>query len=225
VNPRRPLTVLLDLDGTLVDTVPFILESVRHAFEGYGSAPTDAEWIAGIGTPLRQQLAAFARSPADVEPLFERYRAYWHLHHDDRTRAFEGAREALVALREAGHAIGIVTGKLVDGAHRTLRHTGLLALVDTVVGADSGAAPKPDPAPVRLALARLEAAPRDALFVGDSPLDVTAGKRAGAIAVAARWGACGDDALAGASPDHVLDDVSALPALVARLDRERVVSR
>lgn len=221
----RPLTVLLDLDGTLVDTIPFILESVRHAFEEYGSAPTDAEWIAGIGTPLRQQLAAFARSPDDVDPLFERYRAYWRLHHDDRTRAFAGAREALVALREAGHAIGIVTGKLVDGAHRTLSHTGLLPLVDTVVGADSGAAPKPDPAPVRLALARLGVEPRHALFVGDSPLDVTAGKRAGAIAVAARWGACGADVLEAASPDHVLDDVSGLPPLVARLERARAVSR
>jgi pyrophosphatase PpaX len=221
VIPRRPLTVLLDLDGTLVDTIPFILESARHAFDGYGRAPTDAEWIAGIGTPLRLQLASFARVPEDVEPLFQRYRAYWHEHHDVRTRAFPGARDALLRLRDEGHAIGIVTGKLVDGAHRTLRHTGLLPLVDTVVGADSGAAPKPDPAPVRLALARLGVEPRHAMFVGDSPLDVTAGKRAGAIAVAARWGACGADVLAAAEPDEALDDVAALPALVARLERGR----
>src|SRR5690349_459606 len=70
----RPWAVLLDLDGTIVDTVPFILESVRHAFAGRARSPSDAEWIAGIGSPLRVQLRAFAADAADVEALVARYR-------------------------------------------------------------------------------------------------------------------------------------------------------
>ena len=213
----RPIAILFDLDGTLADTVPFILESVRHAFEGHGRCPTDAEWIAGIGTPLRTQLASFARAPEDVQPLFDRYRAYWLEHHDRETRCFPGALEAVEALSRDGHPIGIVTAKIEQGAHRTLRHTGLSPFVRAVVGADSCANAKPHPEPVLLALTRLGYPPSEAVLIGDSPHDVAAGKAAGAIAVAALWGACGRDALAAAGADRFLADVSDVPALVRSL--------
>ncbi len=212
-----PIAVLFDLDGTLVDTIPFILAAVRHAFEGYGRCPTDAEWIAGIGTPLRAQLASFARRPEDVEPLFDRYRAYWLEHHDRETRCFPGALEAVAALSRDGHPIGIVTAKIEQGAYRTLRHTGLLPYVQAVVGADSCANAKPHPEPVLLALTRLGYPPAEAVLVGDSPHDIAAAKAAGAIAVAALWGACGREALAAAGPDHFLADVADIPALVRSL--------
>ncbi len=220
--PRRdPIPILFDLDGTLVDTVPFILESVRSAFEGYGVCPTDAEWIAGIGTPLRTQLASFAQRPADVETLFERYRTFWIAHHDERTHPFPGALEVVAALAAAGHPIGVVTAKIEHGALRTLRHTGLLPYVQAVVGADSCANAKPHPEPVLLALSRLGAAAGEALLVGDSPHDVAAAKAAGTRAVAALWGACARPVLAAAGADFFLDDVRALPALVGSLDALR----
>jgi pyrophosphatase PpaX len=209
--------VLFDLDGTLVDTVPFILEAVRDAFAGYGTCPTDAEWIAGIGTPLRTQLASFARRPEDVEALFQRYRTFWLAHHDDRTRAFPGAVEAVASLAAAGHPIGVVTAKIEQGAYRTLRHTGLLPHVGAVVGADSCANAKPHPEPVLLALARLGRPATEALLVGDSPHDIAAAKAAGARAAAALWGAAAKPALAAAGADFFLDHVRDVPALVATL--------
>jgi pyrophosphatase PpaX len=217
LRPRSPIAVLFDLDGTLVDTIPFILAAVRHAFEGYGACPTDAEWIAGIGTPLRVQLASFARRPEDEEPLFERYRTYWRAHHDARTRCFPGAREAVAELAARGHPIGIVTAKAEQGAYRTLEHTGLLPLVRAVVGADSCPNAKPHPEPVLLALSRLGAEPARALLVGDSRHDVAAAKAAGACAAAALWGACTREELAAAGADHFVADVSEVPPLVAAL--------
>ena len=217
--------MLFDLDGTLVDTVPFILEAVRSAFEGYGACPTDAEWIAGIGTPLRTQLASFARRPQDVETLFERYRTFWIAHHDERTRAFPGAVEVVRALSAAGHPIGVVTAKIEHGALRTLRHTGLLPYVQAVIGADSCAHAKPHPEPVLLALSRLGEPPGEALLVGDSPHDIAAAKAAGARAAAALWGACARQVLAAAGADFFLDDVRGLPALVASLEARRDGSR
>jgi pyrophosphatase PpaX len=212
----HPIAVLFDLDGTLVDTVPFILEAVRHAFDGYGTCPTDAEWIAGIGTPLRLQLGSFAR-PEDVEELFERYRGYWIAHHDERTRAFPGALEVVATLAGAGHPIGVVTAKIEHGAYRTLRHTGLLPYVGAVVGADSCANAKPHPEPVLLALSQLGRPPSDAILVGDSPHDIAAARAAGARAVAALWGACGRDVLAAAGAERFLEDVREVPALVESL--------
>jgi pyrophosphatase PpaX len=207
--------VLFDLDGTLVDTVPFILAAARHAFEGYGSGPTDADWVAGIGTPLRTQLASFARAPEDVEPLLDRYRVFWHEHHDRLTRAFDGAVETVSALAAGGWPLAVVTAKVEAGAHRTLRHTGLLAFLPVVIGADSCARAKPHPDPVRLALARLGATAEGAVFVGDSPHDIAAGRAAGVRTIAALWGACSRDALAAAGPDAYLDDLRALPGALA----------
>lgn len=214
VPQHRRMAILFDLDGTLVDTVPFILASVRHAFDGYGCCPTDAEWIAGIGTPLRAQLASFARSPADVEPLLARYRTFWIAEHDRWTRCFPSARETVLTLAARGHPLGVVTAKTEEGAYRTLRHVGLLERMGAVIGADSCARSKPDPEPVRLALSRLGAEADAAVMVGDSPHDLAAGRAAGVRTVAALWGACTPEVLRAASPDHLLEDIAALPALL-----------
>jgi pyrophosphatase PpaX len=217
VKPARPIAVLLDLDGTLVDTVPLILDSVRYAFQGRDRCPTDAEWIAGIGTPLRVQLAAFADGPEDLEAVLARYRTFQRENHDRMTRAYAGAVEAVRAVKERGHPVAVVTGKLREPAARTLGFVGLAPFVDAVIGSDSCPRHKPDPEPVLLALDRLGRSPGEALFLGDSPVDVQAGNAAGVTSVAALWGACTREALLAAAPAHVLDDVAALPALVAHL--------
>lgn len=216
--PRRPIAVLFDLDGTLLDTIPFILTSVRHAFEGYGRAPSDDEWIAGIGTPLRDQLAQFAERTEDVEPLFQRYRTFWLAHHDRYTRPFDGAVELVKALHAAGHPLGVVTAKIEVGAHRSLRHVGLDPFMGAVVAADSGVPAKPAPDGVWLAARRLDREPAETIFVGDSPHDIATGNAAGAVSVAALWGACTREQLAAASPRHFLSDVRELGPLVGRLD-------
>lgn len=211
------IAILFDLDGTLVDTVPFILASVRHAFEGVARCPSDAEWIAGIGTPLRTQLEQFAERPDQVDELLARYRAFWLAEHDRRTRCFPGALETVARLAGRGHPLAVVTAKVEEGAHRTLRLTGLDAHMRAVIGADSCARSKPDPEPVRLALARLGRRAAEAVMVGDSPHDLAAARGAGVRTVAALWGACARDVLEAAGPDHLLEDIAGLPALLDRV--------
>ncbi|HSM93289.1 MAG TPA: HAD-IA family hydrolase [Anaeromyxobacteraceae bacterium] len=218
---KRPIAVLFDLDGTLIDTVPFILKSVRHAFAGHARVPTDAEWIAEIGTPLRDQIAEFAARPEDAELIFQRYRTFWLEHHDAETRAFDGALDVVRALREAGHPLGVVTAKIEVGAHRSLRHVGLDAFMGAVVAADSGVPAKPAPDGVVLAARRLDRLPEEALFVGDSPHDVAAGNAAGAVSVGALWGACTREQLAVASPRHYAASLREVPAIVEALRRRQ----
>jgi pyrophosphatase PpaX len=214
LSERGRIAILFDLDGTLVDTVPFILAAVRHAFEGYGLCPTDAEWTAGIGTPLRTQIASFVRSPEDVDPLVARYRAFWVEQHDGMTRPFPGALDVVAELSAAGHPLAVVTAKTEEGALRTLRHVGLLRYLGAVIGADSCPRPKPHPEPVHLALARLGREPGDALLLGDSTHDVAAATGAGVHAVAALWGAASRATLALAGADAFLEDLRELPPLV-----------
>src|SRR5512138_1515503 len=216
--PTRPLAVLFDLDGTLLDTVPFILAAVRHAFAGYPRAPSDAEWIEGIGTPLRAQLEQFAVRAEDVEGLYEKYRSFWLGKHDRYTKPFEGAAELVRALHASGHPLGVVTAKVEVGAHRSLRHVGLDAYMSVVVAADSGVPAKPAPDGVLLAARRLDRTPDQTLFIGDSPHDVAAGNAAGAISVAVLWGACTREQLAAAAPRHFVSSFAELGDLVRRLD-------
>ncbi len=217
--PRPPIAVLFDLDGTLLDTVPFILAAVRHAFDGYPRAPTDAEWIDGIGTPLKKQLEQFAVRPEDVEGLYEKYREFWLGKHDRFTKPFDDAVEVVRTLHAAGHPLGVVTAKVEVGTHRSLRHVGIDAFMSVVVAADSGVPPKPAPDGVWLAARRLDRSPAETVFIGDSPHDVAAGNAAGVVTIAATWGACTREQLAAASPRYFAGSISELPLLVAAIQR------
>ena len=213
----RPWAVLLDLDGTLLDTVPFILASVRHAFAGRPRGPSDADWVASIGTPLRVQLQPWTDGLDDLEAVVERYREHQIAHHASSTFPFPGAVDAIRLLHDRGHPIAVVTGKNTQGAARALRTVGLEPVVDALVAADTCAGHKPDPEPVLLALARVGREPGEALFVGDSPVDIAAGNAAGVVSVAATWGACSLEALLAARPARLLHRVEDLPALVDEL--------
>lgn len=222
----QPIAVLFDLDGTLVDTIQLLLESVRHAFRGRAASgarvPSEAEWIAGIGTPLVTQLRPYVAADEELAELVAGYREYQGEHHDRLTRCYDRTVEVVATLKRRGHPTAIVTSKSDEIARRTLAHVGLLGAMDVVVGADSTTRHKPDPAPVHLALERLGRPAEEAIFVGDSPHDILAGNAAGVATVAALWGPFDRATLDGARPSHVIGAITELPALVARLEDERV---
>lgn len=214
----RPLALLFDLDGTLLDTIELILTSARLTFAGRpGPVPSDAQWLAGVGTPLQTQLREFALDEADVEALTQRYRAFQVQHHDRLTRCFADAPATLAALEARGHPMAVVTSKATAVARRGLAFTGLEHFFPVVIGADDTTRHKPDPEPVRLALDRLGYTPSEALFVGDSTHDILAGRAAGVIAVAACWGPFARGDLEAAGADHLLGCLADLPGLIERL--------
>jgi pyrophosphatase PpaX len=200
--------VLFDLDGTLADTVPLILMSYRHTMGVHlGEAPADERWLSTMGMPLRDQLAAFARSPAEAEAMLETYTKFQRRVHDEMVSPFPGACEVLGALRGRGTRVGIVTSKREEVARRTLSVCGLDAEVEVLVCAEDVTHGKPDPEAVRLALRALDLtrSAAETLFVGDSPFDLRAGRAAGTRTAAVCWGACTRDTLVAESPDYVLE--------------------
>ncbi len=220
----RPIAVLFDLDGTLIDSIGLLLASVRHAFEGFnGRAPTEQEWVAGIGTPLNKQLRAFCDSDEQLEAVTTRYRTFQRAAHDRLTSVFPGTLEALGNLAAAGHPMGIVTSKSNEMMHRALELTGIAPYMTTTIGCDSCILHKPDPFPVRMALGELGYEESEAVFVGDSPHDINSGNAAGVISIAALWGPFTRAQLEVASPVHFLDDISGLPTLVERIQNRRTV--
>jgi pyrophosphatase PpaX len=208
--------ILFDLDGTLFDTIELILSSARHAFEEWPVRPTDEEWVRGIGTPLVQQLRAYAANDDQLALLLARYRRYQNEHHDRLTRCYDDVPDVIAALADRGHQMAVVTSKASPIAHQSLAFVGLDHFFPVVVGYDDTARHKPDPEPVRVALSRLGVSPDDAVFVGDSPHDILAGNAADVITIAALWGPFDRETLAGARPDHFIGCMAELPGVLNR---------
>ncbi|HEY7899489.1 MAG TPA: HAD-IA family hydrolase [Gemmatimonadaceae bacterium] len=220
----RPIAILFDLDGTLIDSIGLLLASVRHAFEGFnGRAPTEDEWVAGIGTPLAKQLKAFCETDQQLEAVTQRYRTFQRASHDRLTTSFPGTLEVLGSLAAAAHPMGIVTSKSNEMMHRALELTGIAPYMTSTIGCDSCDLHKPDPFPVRMALTELGYGEHETVFVGDSPHDINAGNSAGVISIAALWGPFTRNQLEPANPAYFLNDISDLPPLVERIQNRSTV--
>ncbi len=225
IHPRR-YAILFDLDGTLIDSIGLLLASVNHAFSGReGRAPTEEEWIAGIGTPLAEQLRPFVESDEEATQLVTRYRTYQRQHHDKLTTAYDGALETLEQLYNWGHPLGVVTSKSNEMMERGLRHTGMDVYMKTMIGCDSCPVHKPDPYPVNMALQELGYEPHETVFVGDSPHDIASGNAAGVTTIAALWGPFTKNELALYKPSLYLDKITELPRAVQRIQAGAIAGR
>lgn len=217
--PPRPL--LFDLDGTLVDSIELIVGAMHHAFAGRHVRPSDAEWVALIGTPLQGMLGRWADGPADVQALVQRYREFQFANHDTLTQPYPGVSETVAELHAAGHPMAVVTSKSVALSIRALEWVGIARYFPVIVGLESTDRHKPDPLPVRHALqelGRADASGAEAVFVGDSPHDIHAGNAAGILTVAAQWGPFDRKTLAEAQPGAWLRTIRDLPGLLRELD-------
>jgi pyrophosphatase PpaX len=211
---RYPV-VLFDLDGTLIDSGPIIMASMRHAsVTVLGREPDEEKVRAAIGGPgLVAQMREL--DPERVDELVETYRAHNEPLHAT-LEAFDGMLELLPRLRERGHRLGIVTAKRLRTVDLALDRFPILRdTTEVVVGAEDTERHKPDPDPLLEALARLGAEPGDAAYVGDSPFDIRAGKAAGMLAVAVGWGGIHpDERLLHEQPDALVHTPEELLALL-----------
>ena len=184
----RHRVVLFDLDGTLIDSGPIILASMKHAARTVlGREFEDEVLAAAVGGPgLVAQMQAL--DAERVDELVEVYRTHNEPLHDT-LEAFVAVLDVLTTLRDQGRRLGIVTAKRRATVRLAFdRLPGLEELFDVVVTAEDTERHKPDPAPLLHALTVLGAKPREAAYIGDSTFDVRAAKAAGLFAVAVGWG-------------------------------------
>ena len=214
-----PLALLFDLDGTLIDSISLLVQSMEFAFANRTLRPAVAEWTAGIGRPLRAQIAEWAADSNDIETLVNRYREFQSVHLESLTTVYPGVINALTWAKARGHVLGLVTSKGHGMTVRSLQHTGLAEFFDVTVTVESTERHKPLADPVLYALAELQLPRGQALFVGDSTHDMLAGKAAGVTTAAATWGPFSAEALSVAAPDYWLHSMSDLPPLIEVLEQ------
>ncbi|MDY0087670.1 MAG: HAD-IA family hydrolase [Coriobacteriia bacterium] len=205
--------LLFDLDGTLIDTVALILSSFRYATtEVLGAPLSDEVLMRGVGIPLATQMREFA--PDHADELLRVYREHNASIHDDMVAEYPGTRETLQMLAGAGFPMGVVTSKGAPMAHRGLDAFALREFFEVVVTSDDVERHKPDPYPLDYAAGLMGLPTAEMLYLGDSPHDMTAAIAAGAISVAALWGAFPSAAVLHPGPEYALNSITELPLLL-----------
>jgi len=179
--------VLVDLDGTLLDTAPDLAAAVNrvHAELGLPARTTGlvASFVGkGLPTLVRRALSGTLEGTVD-EALFQRAWPLFERHYaaesGRRAKPYPGAREGVEKMRAQGLRLACVTNKSERYTLALLRDTGFLDAFEFAVCGDHLAARKPDPAPLLLACERLAVKPPEALVIGDSANDVQAARAAG----------------------------------------------
>ena len=211
IDAMRFPVVLFDLDGTLIDSGPMIVASMKHAASSVLGQDIPVEVLAAaVGGPgLVAQMHALDQ--ARVDELVAAYRAHNEPLHDE-LEAFWEVVEVLPVLRGQGRRLGIVTAKRRATVRLAFdRLPQLEANFDVVITADDTERHKPSPDPLLTAVERLGIDPEKAAYVGDSPFDIRAAKAAGVYAVAVGWGGIhGSQALRREEPDAFVEHAEEL---------------
>ena len=208
---------LFDLDGTLADTLPFILLSSHLALKELGREASDEQIIALIGVPLLET-GEILIGPGCGELYRECYHKHFISLNIGNISAFAGLAGLLAKLKAGGGKLACVTSKRLQPAEGTLLQIGLLDYFPVLVGAESTAQHKPDPAPAFKALELLEAQGEKAIFIGDSIFDIGCAQNAGLLSCGVTWGAGEKGQLIAAGADFVAHTAEELTAiLVAEL--------
>lgn len=213
------MTIIFDLDGTVWDSEPGIVASIRATLDHFGlPTPSDAELRALLGPPLMAMLAELGVPAERLDEGRVVYRDHYRRHGELDCAPYDGMPELLDELRGRGHRLATATSKGAEVAIRMLEHFGLAHRFDAIEGASMTSASHSKADIVAAALARLGAGPHPApgVMVGDRRYDVEGGRRHGLVTIGVTWGYGSREELERAGADHVVDDVEALGSLLRR---------
>jgi phosphoglycolate phosphatase len=209
---------LFDLDGTLIDSRADITKSVNLALRGLQLPEISPELVRefvgnGVHKLMQRTLREVLRhEPTDarLRDAIELYVREYGAHMLDSTTLYPGAERMLDSLPWG--IFGVITNKPEDFSRRILDGLGVGKRFRIVLGGDSMAQRKPDPAPLLEAMRRCAVGPSDTVMIGDSAVDICAGRAAGALTCGVATGFRTRDELEAAGCDLIVDDLSALPS-------------
>ncbi|NOZ78147.1 MAG: HAD-IA family hydrolase [Acidobacteria bacterium] len=211
----KPELILLDLDGTLVDSFPAITRALNEALAARGLPAVDLDWVRGhVGRGARALVADALPGPRDdaaVDDLLGGFRERYQRVFLEATPPLPGVPETLETLA-ASAPLALVTNKPDDWAIQLIEHLGWSRLFRSIQGPHEAGARKPEPAMVHRALDAVGARPGNALLVGDMEVDVETARRAGVPMIAVASGARSAAQLESAGAPAVLVGLADLPS-------------
>jgi len=220
---QRPELILIDLDGTLVDSVPDLAWAVDRTMVHLGRPAHGADKVRNwVGNGVERLVKRALTEDLHAEPeavLFAQalpvFMDYYHQANGKYSRLFPGVEAGLAALAEQGFRLACVTNKAEAFTLPLLEALGVLPRFELVVSGDTTAHKKPHPQPLLHAARHFGIAPAQGLMVGDSMHDVEAARNAGFQVVAVSYGYNHGEDIRAAEPDAVVDSLEQIPALLA----------
>lgn len=188
---KKYTTVIFDLDGTLLNTLDDLADATNYALRQYGMPPRTVDEVRrfvgnGVRSLMLRAVPEGAENP-HFEAAFACFKEYYGEHCNDKTKPYEGIMELLEKLQAKGYAVAIVSNK-IDFAVKELQRRYFDGLVEVAIGEREGVLRKPAPDTVMTALSELGKEAGEAVYVGDSDVDIMTAANAGMPCISVEWG-------------------------------------
>ena len=219
---RKPEMILIDVDGTLVDSVPDLAYCVDEMMtvlgrESWGEARV-RDWVGnGVERLVRRALVGALQGEPDEADFERAYPEFLELYAENtsaRSSLYPGVREGLDRLKAANYRLGCVTNKAAQFTEPLLKDLGVYDDFSVVISGDTLAKKKPDPAPLLHAAELLGCEPANAMMIGDSVSDVAAARAAGFQIVCMSYGYNHGVDIRESAPDAVIDNLTEILPLL-----------
>jgi len=219
---KKPKMVLIDVDGTLVDSVPDLAYCVDEMMKQLGRPPHGEaavrDWVGnGVERLVRRALVGQLDGEPSDEDFARAYPLFLELYRENtsqRSCLYPGVREGLEYLRAQGYQLGCVTNKAAQFTVPLLKAMGIYDDFGIVVSGDTLPMKKPDPLPLLHAAEHFGVPPGDSLMLGDSKSDVTAARAAGFQVICMSYGYNHGEDIRDYAPDAVIDSMAELSTLI-----------
>ena len=205
--------LIFDLDGTLVDSAKDIANAINHAIVPVGMAPLTTEKIVSMVGHGIKTLINDLVPPEHYEDSLNRFLEHYSEHILDNTKTYSGVIETLSDL--GNYKKAVISNKREALSKKVMNGLGLTGFFDVILGADSVSERKPSPAPIYEVLKRVGIPKESAVMIGDSDVDVQAGKAAGIKTIAVTYGYRDRDILKDA--DYLIDSFEELISLLPKI--------
>ena len=211
---RYPLAIF-DLDGTILYTLQDLANSLNYALSQNGLPERTLEEVRRfVGNGIHKLVERGAASdPETVEKVYAVFCDHYSVHKEDTTRPYDGVQALLKKLKDAGLRLALVSNK-AEPATLALCDKFFPDIFDAVVGGRDGRRLKPAPDPVNEVLARLEFAVEDAVYIGDSEVDIQTAKNSNMDSIIVSWGFRDADFLREQGATVIVDTTDELYALL-----------
>lgn len=184
-------TVIFDLDGTLLNTLEDLTDSVNVVLTRHGMETHSIDAIrsfVGNGIDiLIERAVPSGRNNENYHEILAEFKEYYSRHCNDKTKPYDGVLEMLCRLKERGYRMGIVSNK-ADFAVKTLNELYFAEYVDVAIGAAEGRKKKPAPDAVMAALSELKSSIEESVYIGDSEVDVATAANCKMDCICVEWG-------------------------------------